>query len=182
AELVTKRLAWAVATLALVAGGALVVTAAPALAVDITVTVDNAGDPAVGNPANCPAVPAGTCTARDAFAAVTANGGNDTISFVAGLAQIMLTNGALAHTAGTGLTLNGNGVVIDGNNASRVINDTSGGPLTINNTTIQHGLDTSANAVGGINAGGDVTLNSSTVTENSAQSSTGGTNCGGIFA
>ena len=91
---------------ALVAAPASAVLLTATAAGAVTVTVDNTGDPAVGNPANCPAVPAGTCTLRDAIAAANA-GAADTVSITVG--PISLTQGALAHPAVTALSIEGNG-------------------------------------------------------------------------
>jgi hypothetical protein len=87
---------------------ALVVVAATAVpAAATTLAVDNAGDPAVGNPANCPVVAAGTCTLRDAVAAANANPGSDLIRVTVG--PILLTNGTLSLPSTDLLSLSGNG-------------------------------------------------------------------------
>ncbi|MEM8639316.1 MAG: CHAT domain-containing protein [Cyanobacteria bacterium P01_G01_bin.54] len=117
----------------------------------------------------------GTLTLRDAltngsggFGGLPAAG--DTIIF-ASAATVTLTTGEIAWAIDN-LTIDGNGGVVDGNNASRVFNIAANN-TTIQNITIQNG--TTALSGGGIyhlNAG--LTLKNSTISGNSAGLEGGG--------
>jgi hypothetical protein len=117
---------------------------------------------------------------RAAF--TTANGlaGPQTICIDSGLGTITLAGTELLYNNGVfgtpGLTVQGNGITISGNNASRVIN--SAGPLTLNGVTIT-GSNTSAGFGGAVFVGGNATLINSTVSGNTA-TTVGGV--GGVFA
>ena len=108
--------------------------------------------------------PGGTatgCTADGAF-------GSDTITFSAGLenSTVTLSNGELYVEPGNILTIEGDGITVNGNNASRVFYANSA-TVTIDNMTITGG---SAVIGGGLRAKGSstVNLNNSTVSGNSA--------------
>ena len=122
---------------ALVAAPASAVVLTAAAAGAVTVTVDNTGDPAVGNPANCPAVPAGTCTLRDAIAA-TDVGAADTVSITVG--PISLTQGTLAHAAATALSIEGNGNSVVQTTANDLLH--TNGPLTVDGLVASGGNTT----------------------------------------
>ena len=145
----------ALLTLALV-GAPLVVaalTVSPAAAA--TVTVDSTGDPAVGNPANCPAVPAGTCTLRDAIVAADAGAGADTVSVAVG--PIALTQGTLVHASASPLTVNGNGNPVTQTTAADLLQ--TNGPLSVDNVVASGGITT-------LNAFGPVSVTGSSLTTN----------------
>jgi hypothetical protein len=136
-----------------VVGAPLVVVAATVVpAAAAAFAVDNAGDPAVGNPANCPAVPAGTCTLRDAVAAANANPGPDLISVTVG--PISLTNGSLSHPSTDLLALQGNGHTIMQTTAADVL--VSNGPVTLDAVTTTGGNS-------GFVAAGTVTVSNSSI-------------------
>jgi len=131
--------------------GVAVLAADPAAAA--VITVDNTGDPAVANPANCPAVPAGTCTLRDAIAAADANPGADTVSVSVG--PISLTHGGLNHASTGALTLTGNGNTVTQTTANEVL--FTNGPLTVN------GLVTSG-GTNALDAAGPVSVSGTSLT------------------
>jgi hypothetical protein len=137
---------------ALVAAPASAVLLTATAAGAVTVTVDNTGDPAVGNPANCPAVPAGTCTLRDAIAATDA-GAADTVSITVG--PISLTQGALAHATATALSIEGNGNSVAQTTAADLLH--TNGPLTVDGLVASGGNNT-------LNAAGPVSVSGSTLT------------------
>jgi hypothetical protein len=116
---------------------------------------------------------------RAAF--TTANGlaGPQTICIDSGLGTITLAGTELLYNNGVfgtpGLIVQGNGITISGNNASRVIN--SAGPLTLNGVTIIGG-NTAAAFGGAVYVGGSATLINSTVSGNTA-TTVGGV--GGMF-
>ncbi|HEX4530209.1 MAG TPA: right-handed parallel beta-helix repeat-containing protein [Acidimicrobiia bacterium] len=142
----------ALCAVALVAAPASAVLLTATAAGAVTVTVDNTGDPAVGNPANCPAVPAGTCTLRDAIAA-TDTGAADTVSITVG--PISLSQGVLLHTMPTALTIEGNGNSVVQTTAASLL--LTFGPLTVD------GLVASA-PTNMLNAFGPVSVSGSTLT------------------
>ena len=142
----------------LVMGGALVLTGGPADAATIAVTTT--ADSVAAD---------GVTSLREAFATASSNGTNDTITLAAS-ATYDLTDcaaGALAHTAGSALTITGNGATVrqtcsdDGVMAST---DTTSS-LTIDDTTLDGGPNSGVTVPGaGINAFGSLTLQGSTVT------------------
>ena len=131
------------------------------------VVVNTSGD-APG--ATCPA----TCTLRAAIAAAAPG---DTITFAAGLASpIVLAQGELLIDKN--LTIQGHAgspIAVDGNNATRVFNLTTGS-LAINNLTIQNG-DATGDFGGGIRAHFGSTLVATNVTVSESSAAQGG----GIF-
>jgi YVTN family beta-propeller protein len=147
----------------------------------LTLTVDSAGDHATGVAANC-TPSAGSCTMRDAFAAASSSTSDATIVITPGLAQITLANGTLSDTSTANLTIQGNGGIVDGNNASLVINDTngSGTTLTLDHLTVQHGNNSASSTflcVGGVSGTNNVMVqNNSVVDANTAS------NCSGSVA
>jgi predicted outer membrane repeat protein len=146
------------ATAVLLMGGALLLTGDPAAAANITVTTT--ADSIAAD---------GLTSLREAFATASSNGVNDTITLAAN-ATYDLTNcadGALDHTAGSALTITGNGATIrqtctdDGILSST---DTTSA-LTVNDATLDGGPNAGATVPGaGINAFGALTLQGSTVT------------------
>ena len=118
---------------------------------------------------------------RAAFTtANTAASGPSTICIDSGLGTITLGGTELAYTQATspGLTVQGNGITISGNNASRVIHNKTAGPLTLNGVTITGGNNGGGNG-GGVFAVGSVTLTNSTISGNTAASGGGGVFAGG---
>ena len=113
---------------------------------------------------------------RAAFTtANTAASGPSTICIDSGLGTITLLGGTeLAYTQATtpGLTVLGNGITISGNNASRVIDNNTPGPLTLNGVTITGG--NAPVAGGGVFSLGVVTLTNSTISGNTASAGGGG--------
>jgi len=84
----------------------------------------------------------------------------------------------LGYSAGfsPSLTVLGNGITISGNNASRVIANTTSGPLTLDDVTITAGK--ASGSGGGVSSGGDVTVIDSTISDNHLPNS--GSTGGGI--
>jgi predicted outer membrane repeat protein len=163
--------------------GVIVLTSSPAGAL-MTFTVDKAGpDPAVGSAANCPVVPAGTCTLRDAFVAANGTPDDVQINIPASLSPITLSTGnVLAYTGTHALTLTGTGgtatITQKAAATQGVITDTSGaGLLTVQNLTITGG--NIGGDGGGIAAFRGLTLLNSTVTGNTATVGCGGVNANG---
>jgi hypothetical protein len=129
---------------------------------------------------------------RAAFTAANATDDDVVIAINVGTTTISLTGGALVYTGGGGagnhgLTIQGHGVTINQMTPdSRVVQDQSGGPLTIDRTTISGGrvTDPGMPGAGGVLTNGNLTLTNSTITSNavsigvSGQSSLGG----GVFA
>jgi len=120
---------------------------------------------------------------RQAISNANANPGDDTIIFQNGLSgTITLTGGQLDIT--DSLTLNGPGanvLAISGNHSSRVfqIHPGTNGTVTINGLTLKEGYD-SGNGGGGIYIDeGTVTINKSTLSDNSAADA-GSSGGGGI--
>ena len=143
--------ALASASLAVAGLGLGVLTADPAAAA--VITVDNTGDPVAGNPANCPAVPAGTCTMRDAIAAADASPGADTISLTVG--PVSLTNGVLNHPSTGALTVTGNSNAVTQTTANEVV--FTNGPLTVNGLVLSGGTNA-------LDAAGPVSVSGSSIT------------------
>jgi len=119
---------------------------------------------------------------RAAFTtANTAASGPSTICIDSGLGTITLLGGTeLAYTQATtpGLTVLGNGITISGNNASRVIDNNTPGPLTLNGVTITGG--NAPVAGGGVFSLGVVTLTNSTISGNTAATGGGGVAAGTV--
>src|SRR6476646_5136052 len=118
---------------------------------------------------------AGTGSLRAAFATASTVAGPSRVcvsTTVAG--PIVLTTGELLYNAGTtpGLTLEGNGITVSGNNASRVINNDTAGSLTLHHVTITGGNTSSADGGGGIVSAGATNIIDSVIAGNTA--TTGG--------
>jgi predicted outer membrane repeat protein len=146
------------AAAALLMGGALLLSGDPAAAATITVTTT--ADSVAAD---------GLTSLREAFGTASSNGTDDTITLAAD-ATYDLTDcaaGALAHTAGSALTVTGHGATIrqtcsdDGVVSST---DTTSS-LTIAGTTLDGGPNSGVTVPGaGVNAFGSLTLQGSTVT------------------
>ncbi len=127
------------------------------------------------------------CSLREAIAAANAVATNDTINFAipangadcaGGVCTITLTLGELAVNNAGNLTITNaggtTGIVVSGNNTSRVFFVNSGANLTLNNLTVTRGngtgtTDTRFNGFGGgIVIRGTLTMTNSTVSGNSA--------------
>jgi filamentous hemagglutinin family protein len=121
---------------------------------------------------------AGMGSLRDAIA--TANGTvgvSDNIAFSPTVTSILLTSGELAIT--DNLSINGGGVSISGNNASRIFNISNNSIVNIDGLRINDG---SVNGFGGgilVNTGSTLNLSNSTLSNNLA--SGGGLNGGGAI-
>ena len=129
-----------------------------------TITVQSTGDSG-----GCP----GACTLRDAIATAMAG---DTIDFTV-TGAILLTTGELLVVKNLTITGPGaNQLAVDGNNASRVMQLTTGITVAISGLTIRNGRSNGAFG-GGIENRGTLTVSSSTFSDNSAVNGHGG----GIF-
>jgi CSLREA domain-containing protein len=159
-----------VAVMVLIATSFGVAIAPPASAAIIT--VNTLGDAA----GVCPA----TCTLRAAIDAANASAGADEIMFsvngtitLAGAAELVVndaTNGALTIT-GNGAT----NTIVDGVDASRVINVTGNDPLTLTRLTIRNGTPGDTEAGGGVqDIAGTVTTVDVDFTDNDAVLNGGG--------
>jgi hypothetical protein len=115
---------------------------------------------------------------RAAFTTASALAGPQTICINSGVGTITLAGTELIYNAVVtpGLTLQGNGATISGNNASRVLN--VGSTLTLDDVTLT-GTNTAAGFGGAVFAGGNATLIDTTITGGTVTVA-GGT--GGIFA
>jgi hypothetical protein len=148
-----------------------------------TLFVDMTGDSATATA--CTTSAPNDCSLRGAIASAAAG---DTVTFDSGLfmtpRRILLTNGELLINKD--LTINGvGGVIIDANNASRVLT-VSGGAATqinLNALTITGGNSGTNNTGGGINKSGAVlTLTNVTISGNNASGTGGGIfNAGGTL-
>jgi uncharacterized repeat protein (TIGR01451 family)/CSLREA domain-containing protein/uncharacterized repeat protein (TIGR02543 family) len=119
------------------------------------------------------------CSLRGAINLANSLGGSHTITFDSSVFNsdktITLTNGALPNIT-SDLTITGSSTVaisIDGNAANRIFYADTGTTVTLNNLTMTHG---SATFGGAIRNKGTFTLNSCSLTANSA-----GTSGGGIY-
>ena len=142
-----------------------------------TITVTDGGDAGSGS----------TCTLRQAIesanadaagsSACTAGSGADTIVFAAGITTVTLgASGQLSLSGADPVTISGGpgGVTIDGNNAYRVFDITTGPGVSIDHLTIQHGKVTNSDGAGIRCQTGTLTVSDSTITGNTAQSGNGG--------
>ncbi|MEX2142001.1 MAG: HYR domain-containing protein [Pirellulales bacterium] len=143
-----------------------------------TFTVNNSLDTVDANPGDGSALDAtGATTLRAAIMEANALAGDDSIQFDPSLAggTITLTLGELPVTGE--LTITGLGedqIAISGNDVTRVLHVLPGVSLTLEHVTIRKGSaqgDFPNNLAGGIyNEVGNLTINNSTITENSARS------------
>ncbi len=126
------------------------------------------------------------CTAAELITAINAANGNaeaDVINLTAGCTiTLTATNNTIDGNNGlpditTGITVNGNGGIIERNPASgdsfRIFHIASSGELTLNNVTIRNGSDPGAEG-GGIFNLGNLNINNSTITRNSNDADGGG--------
>ena len=136
------------------------------LAVD-SFTVDIAGDVDDGN------YTAGNLSLREALIQAATDSDLTTIDFAPGISDIVL--GGTELTIDSKVTIDGPGVellTIDGDNASRVFNVSSGVSAELNDLTITGGSSTSNG--GGIYNSGDLTLDRVVVVDNHSGGSGGG--------
>lgn len=155
---------------------AFLVAVAPAHA-GPTFTVDSNGDQADASPGNgiC-ATAGGACTLRAAMEEANLAPGT-TIDFAPSVTGQILLTSTLPTIATTDLTIAGPGsdqLAIDGANTYRVLESQFGSSATISGLTIRHGnagLGTTV-AGGGINSGGNMTLDRVVVTQNTANGGT----------
>ncbi len=134
--------------------------AVPAWAASVW-TVNNNGDPATGNAANCAANNANTCTLRDAIA--TALGG-DTIAFSGDMTIVLASNTTLTLSRNITIDATGHTVAVDGNGKTTVFLVNLSVAAQLTGLTVQHGLGDT----GGIASEGMLTLRNSTISGNSA--------------
>jgi hypothetical protein len=119
--------------------------------------------------------PGGAMSLREAITLSNVTGGTQTIYFDANLNtnEILVTLGELSITAD--VIIQGNGAantIIDGNEASRIFNISSGN-VTLQNLTLRDGNDTGGGgAITSNNS--DLTLNDVTLTSNTASTGSGG--------
>jgi hypothetical protein len=151
----TVRRAWRVGAAAVLAAGGLVAVATPAAASQFTVTTT--ADSGVGS-------------LRQAVLDANGNAGPDEITFDPSIdtQTITLTSGQLNVTEA--LTVTGNGAtntIVDGNASTRIFNVSGGVAFTISGATLQHAL-AATGAGGAIDSDGAVTLDATTLTDNSA--------------
>src|SRR5665213_3165714 len=109
---------------------------------------------------------------------------NDLVSFAPVLSgqTILLTGGQLELSSS--VTIDGsalaNGIVVNGNNQSRVFQVDSGATVGLNSLTIVHGNDNGGGGAG-INNSGTLTINNSTLADNIASGYGGGIENGGVL-
>lgn len=151
---------------------ALGLAACAAQAAGNTFVVNDAGDPAAGDGADCAAGNLGICSLRDAIAAAA---GGDTIRFDASIAQITLHGElVIGDTQTYTLAIDGeNRVAIDGGGATRLFRTTSNAIVRIANITLRNGSSDAGSAIqNGVSA--FVTLRDSRIEGNQASNSGGG--------
>ena len=151
----TVRRAWHVGAAAVLAAGGLVAVATPAAASQFTVTTT---------------ADSGAGSLRQAVIDANANAGPDEITFDPSIdtQTITLTSGQLNVIEA--LTVTGNGptnTIVDGNASTRIFNVSGGVAFTISGATLQHTL-AATGAGGAIDSDGAVTLDATTLTDNSA--------------
>ena len=161
----TRLVAFAGA-LALLAGSAVLVNAAPASATVVSVTVTSSADTA----GTCPS--ASNCTLRQALTDANQAGINDgadaSITIAPGLGTITLVN-ELFYDGGSNdfsLTINGNGATLLGTGSFRLLSLLTNGSTTISGLTFSEGHTGSGGAA--IYAIGPLTIDSSSFDHNSA--------------
>lgn len=155
---------------------AMVALAAPAAWAN-TFTVTTTANPIAIGPCD-----AADCTLMEAITAANNNAQDDTINFAAGVSgdiELSSTTGGFSIQTDTSrLTINGPGagvLVVDGNNATRAFGIASGAKATINGLTIKNGKAIAGDPNGGgISNSGTLTLNNSTVSDNTASFQGGG--------
>ena len=105
---------------------------------------------------------------RAAFATASGLAGPQTICIDSGLGTVTLSGGELVYNAVTtaALTVQGNGIIVNGNDASRVMNVS--GSLTLDNVTITGGHASGGVGAGGVFVNGNATLTNSTISNNTA--------------
>jgi hypothetical protein len=157
---ITRR-AWRVVAVAGVFVGALAVVATPAAASQFTVitTADS-----------------GAGSLRQAVLDANANSGPDEITFDPSIdtQTITLTSGELSVTEELVVTGNGaTNTIIDGNASSRIFNITGAVAFTISGAMLPNGVASSGDG-GAINSDAAVTVDATTITDNSTTGNAGG--------
>lgn len=105
---------------------------------------------------------------RAAFATASGLAGPQTICIDSGLGTVTLSGGELVYNAITtaALTLQGNGIIVNGNDASRVMY--VHGSLTLDNVTVTGGHASGGFGAGGVFVNGNATLTNSTISDNTS--------------
>ncbi len=115
---------------------------------------------------------------RQAIDNANAFSSNDTITFSGVSGTITLTSGQLALANNGTLIIEGGGITVSGNNASRVFEVNSGANVTLNGMTITSGASSKGS---GVSNNGTLTLNNSVVSGNSSTDDGGGLWNGGAL-
>ena len=117
------------------------------------------------------------CNVTNLFAAINianTNSATDTLNLAPGCTYTLPAELLITADGGNRLTIEGNGAILSGNFAVRVLQN-SGGRLNLNAITVSNGATTDNLGGGGIlNSFGTLTLNNSTVSGNTANSAGGG--------
>jgi len=147
--------------------------ATAAIALGTTSLIVISGGPAAASGPGCSGatieVTANTDAAlRAAFATASGLAGPQTICIDSGLGTVTLSGGELVYNAITtaALTLQGNGIIVNGNDASRVMNVS--GSLTLDNVTVTGGHASDGFGAGGVVVNGNATLTNSTISDNTS--------------
>ncbi len=110
---------------------------------------------------------------RQAIADANAVGDPDTINFAAGL-TVTLTSGDVTYTNTQPIVINGNGSTIDGSNAHQLLAALATSSVTVDDITMRNG-DTADDGGAIETGGGDIIVNNSTFSGNTAGSRGGAT-------
>lgn len=113
---------------------------------------------------------AGAGSYRQAIIDANGDGTPVVINFSAGL-TVNLSSGDVVYTNSQPITLNGNGSIIDGDDAHQILDASAGPAVTVNDLTMRDGETTGDG--GAIETGDDVTVNNSTFTSNRADGNGG---------
>lgn len=139
------------------------------------VTVNNISDSGSGSAANCAPANADTCTLRDALAAAASG---DTVVFGVGSSQTITLVSVL--TLSQDVTIDGAdspGLIVSGNDSTRVFYVNSGVTAVLAHVTVAHGFVNDNGA--GIYNLGNLTVDAATIVGNHNGAGIGTCNCGG---
>jgi predicted outer membrane repeat protein len=172
---IRSRVIALISVLALIGASAVLVSAVPASASTVAVTVTSAAETS----GTCPS--ASDCTLRQALADASfgdTNGAeNAEITIAEGLGTINLQSPLIydgGNTRSLNLTLNGNGIAITGNDTFRLITSDTSGSVVIDQVAFSRGRDVLG---GALQTRSDLTLTNSSFTANNADG-----NGGAVFA